>query len=47
MGGGFLIGQLGASRALAEEAVQDLVVTGELNAFIRVTSEGKITILLR
>jgi isoquinoline 1-oxidoreductase beta subunit len=44
LGGGFLIGQLGASRALAEEAVQDLVVTGELNAFIRVTSEGQITI---
>ena len=44
MGGGFLIGQLGVSRALAEEALQDLVVTGELNAYIRVTSEGKITI---
>jgi len=44
MSGGFLLGQMGASRALAEEAVQDLVVSGELNAFIRVTSEGKITI---
>ncbi len=44
LGGGFLIGQMSISRALAEEAVRDLVVTGELNAFIRVTSEGKITI---
>lgn len=44
LGGGFLIGQLGASRALAEEAVQDLVVSGELNAYIRVTSDGRITI---
>ncbi len=44
MGGGFLIGQMGAERALAEEAVQDLVVTGELNAYIRVSSDGKITI---
>ena len=44
MGGGFLIGQMGAARAFAEEAVQDLVVSGELNAYIRVTSDGKITI---
>lgn len=44
LGGGFLIGQLGSSRVLAEEAVQDLVVSGELNAFIRVTSDGRITI---
>ena len=44
LGGGFLIGQMMPGRALAEEAVQDLVVSGELNAFIRVTSEGRITI---
>ncbi len=44
LGGGFLLGQLPAGSVLAEEAVQDLVVTGEMNAFIRVTSDGRITI---
>ena len=43
-GGGFLLGQLAGSRAFAEETAQDLVVTGELNAYIRVTSDGRITI---
>ena len=44
VGGGLLIGQLGKDVALAQEAVDDLVVSGELNAFIRITSEGAITI---
>lgn len=43
-GGGFLLGQLASARAFAEETAQDLVVTGELNAYIRVTSDGRITI---
>ncbi len=48
VGGGVLIGQITGTRALAgeiaEEAVDDLVVSGELNAYIRVTSDGRITI---
>lgn len=44
LGGGFLLGQLPVRSVLAEEAVQDLVVSGEMNAFIRVTSDGRITI---
>jgi len=43
-GGGFLLGLAPASAILAAEAVDDLVVTGELNAFIKVSSDGQITI---
>jgi isoquinoline 1-oxidoreductase beta subunit len=43
-GGGMLLGITTSPRALSAEAVDDLVVTGELNAFIRVSSDGKITI---
>lgn len=42
--GGLLLASLMPSRALAEEAVPDLVVSGELNAYIKVTSDGRITI---
>ncbi len=43
-GGGLLLASLTPNRSLAEEAVQDLVVSGELNAYIKVTSDGRITI---
>ena len=43
-GGGFLLASMAPQVLLAEEAVPDLVVSGELNAFIRVDSDGRITI---
>lgn len=43
-GGGVLIGHLSSTAVLAEEAVQDLVVAGQLNAYIRVSGDGRITI---
>lgn len=44
LGGGLLVGQMTGTSALAEEALQDLVVSGELNAYIRVNGDGRITI---
>ena len=43
-GGGMVLAALTPSAILAEEAIPDLVVSGELNAFIRVDSDGQITI---
>ena len=45
-GGGFVLAALGTGvpRSGVAEADQDLVVDTELNAFIRVSSDGKITI---
>ena len=43
-GGGLLLGLTAPGTVLAAETVDDLVVTGEMNAFIKVSSDGKITI---
>jgi isoquinoline 1-oxidoreductase beta subunit len=42
--GGLLLAAVLPGRALAEDAVPELVASGELNAFIKVTSDGHITI---
>ncbi|HEY5647000.1 MAG TPA: molybdopterin cofactor-binding domain-containing protein, partial [Pseudomonadales bacterium] len=43
-GGGLLLASLLPGRILAEETLPELVVSGELNAYIKVTSDGRITI---
>ena len=43
LGGGFAIAAL-APASLSEENVADLVSGAKLNAFVRVSSDGKITI---
>ena len=43
-GGGMMLATVTSGAVLAEEAIPDLLVSGELNAFIRVDSDGQITI---